>query len=161
MTRPFNVLAVALMAVSDSGSEPPIRYVPRVVDAGLASRYHLCPDAPASGGANVANDARRSVAELLGPELVEVQVHQVGDGFRDFGAVEAHLRALLARRPRVASRDTPWAEGTPLAAGGILGTLRYPGGREGRIEVAGVHVCAQDSAGTFWWMRLAHVDVWP
>jgi len=159
MMQPTVVLAVVLMIFPDSG--PPIRHVPRVVDTGFATRSSLCPDAPSIGGAVEANDARRSVAEFLGPELVELQVHQVGDSFQDFGAVATHLRWILAQRPQFVSRYAPWAEGTPMGAAGILGTLRYTEGSAGRVEVAGVHVCVQDSTGTVWWIRLAPIDLWP
>ena len=160
MTRLTVVLGMVLL-MTTSGSGPRIRHVPRVVDTQFATRSSLCPDAPVSGGTSEGNDARRSVAEFLGPELVELHVYQVGGGFPDFGAVAAHLRWVLAQRPRSVSRYSPWAEGTPLAAAGILGTLRYTRGRGGRVEVVGVHVCLQDSAGTTWWMRLAPIDVWP
>ena len=159
MLRPTLVLCLLLMIASGSG--PRIRHVPRVVDPGFATRFALCPNAPSTGGAGESNDDRRSVAELLGPALVEIQVHQVGDGFADFGAVEAHLRWVLARRPHAVSHYSPWAEATPLATSGILGTLRYADGREGRLEVVGTHVCVQDGTGTVWWTRLTPVDVWP
>jgi hypothetical protein len=159
MRVPALVLAMALTPVF--GAKLRIRHVPRVVDAQFATRLTLCPGAPASGGMSRANDARRSVAQLLGPELIELQVHQIGDSFPDFGKVVSHIRGLLNRRPQHLSRSIHWAEPTPLAAYGILGTLRYTHGRKGWIEIAGLHVCAQDSAGRFWWIRLAPVDLWP
>lgn len=67
----------------------------------------------------------------------------------------------MTQRPRFISNYIPWAEATPLAVEGILGTLHYTEDRSGQIEIAGVHMCLQDSTGTSWWIRLAAVDVWP
>ena len=152
------IAPVVLLSLAAAGLR--IVHVPRTVDPQFATRLSLCPNAPMSGGAIRANDAQRSVAEFIGPDLIELQVHQVGDSFPDFGAVARHVRHLLARHPRFVSHFTPWAEATPLGAVGILGTLRYTHGRQGRIEIAGVHMCIQDTAGTVWWIRLAPVDLW-
>jgi hypothetical protein len=142
-------------------ARPPIRLVPRIVDPQFATRLDLCPTSPRSVGTFEDNEARRSVAELLGPEVVELQVHQVGDSLRDFAKVANHIRHLLAQRPRFISRFPPWAEATPMEAEGILGTLRYTHGRTGRFEFAGIHLCAEDSTGKAWWIRLAPGDLWP
>lgn len=158
MIREIAVLTVLLMAFGTG--EPPIRYVPRVVDRDFAGRMRMCRSAPASHDTIQTNDARLSVAELLGSELLELQVHQIGNGL-DFDSAANHIRRLLTRRPRVVSNYSPWAEPTPLAVQGILGSLRYSHGRTGPIEIAGMHLCFQDHAGGFWWTRLADVDVWP
>lgn len=159
MIRETAALTAVLMAFGTRG--PPIRYVPRVVDRDLAGRVTMCKGAPASYGTIQTNDAKRSVAELLGPELLEVQVHQIGDGLAGFDSAANHIRHLLTRRPHFLGKYPPWAEATPLGVQGILGTLRYSHDRRGPIEIAGMHVCFQDSTGVFWWTRLAEVDVWP
>jgi len=159
MIRGTAALTLMLMALPTAG--PPIRYVPRIVDRDFTARVILCKGAPGTPGATRTNEARLSVAELLGSELVEVQLHQTGEGFADFSAAVDQVRRLLSQRPQLLSNYTPWAEPTPLASQGILGTLRYTDDRSGRIEIAGVHMCLQDSTGTFWWIRLAAVDIWP
>ena len=157
MIREAAALTLVFMAFS---SGPRIRYVPRTIDHAFTTRIHLCKSAPDTPGAIQTNEAKLSIAELLGSELSEIQVHQIGQGFADFNAAADHIRDLLRQRPRVLSKYTPWAEGTPLAVQGILGTLQYSGDRFGRIEIAGVHACLQDSIGTFWWVRVAVVDLW-
>jgi len=159
MNRASVLLLIGLTVVS--GASTPIRYEPRVVDVHFAFRQRLCPDAPASGGMGVANDQQRSVAEFLGPALREIVIHQVGDSLVTFTRVREHVEEVLARRPHGFSRYTPWAEGTPLATGGILGTLRYRGNRTGQLEISGLHLCFQDSTGVVWWARVAPVDRWP
>jgi hypothetical protein len=144
-----------------TGIAPRIRHVPRVIDRQLATRYNLCPHEATDAAVSQTNEPHHSVAEFLGPELLEIQVHQFGRSFRNFGRVASHIRDLLGRRPRSFSRLTPWAEATPMAGAGILGTLRYTHDRTGRFEIAGVHACVEDSAGTFWWIRLAPGDLWP
>jgi len=140
---------------------PRIRYVPRTIDHSFTTRVHLCKGAPDTSSAIHTNEAKLSIAELLGSELIEIQVHQMGDGFAHFNVAADHIRDLLSQRPQAISRYTPWAEGTPLAVQGILGTLQYSHDRSGQIEIAGVHACFQDSTGTFWWVRAAPVDLWP
>ncbi len=75
--------------------------------------------------------------------------------------MKRHIRQVLAERPRVFSGYAPWAEGTPLARSGILGTLRYAHGRRGRLEIAGSHLCLEDTMARVWWVRVAPVDLWP
>ena len=153
-------LALAILLTTLPAADPPVRHVPRIVDREFAARTTLCRDAAAASQGSVrTNEAKLSLAEWLGPDLVELQVHQTGAELVDFGAAASHIRRLLARRPRFLSPFPPWAEATPLAAQGILGTLRYTGGRTGRFEIAGHHVCLQDSGGAFWWVRLAEVDI--
>lgn len=158
MNRIAAVLAIGLIPLSEA---PPIRHVPRVVDVHFASRLRLCPQAPARGGMGQANDRRQSIGEFLGVDLLDIAVHQVGDSFPDFPSVQWHIRHVLAQRPREFSRYSPWAEPTPLAANGILGTLRYAHGRSGRLEIAGSHLCLQDLRGRVWWVRVGPIDVWP
>ncbi len=159
MIRGTAALTLVVMALPAAG--PPIRYVPRLVDHEFATRSVLCKNAPTNHAVGQSNDAKLSIIEWLGPELREVQVHQLGNDVRDFNAAQNQIRRLLARRPRFLNHFSPWAEATPLATQGILGTLRYSDDRTGRFEIAGVHLCLQDSAGVFWWIRLAEVDVWP
>jgi len=92
----------------------PIRYVPRVVDAHFTSRMLLCPGAPSRGGVGQANDSQKTVAEFLGAELREIAVHQIGDSFPEFAVVQQHIQQVMAQRPQVFSRYSPWAEATPV-----------------------------------------------
>jgi hypothetical protein len=155
-------MAVLLMVLTIlSLARPPIRWVPKIVDHQFTTRFDICPTSPRSVGTFEDNEARRSVAELFGPELIELHVHQVGDSLRNFTKVASHIRHLLAQRPRFVSRFPPWAEATPMEADGILGTLRYTRGRTGRFEIAGIHLCAEDSSGKASWIRLAPGDRWP
>src|ERR1700752_1350244 len=159
MMREAAALTLMLMAFSIG---PHIRDVPRTVDHAFTTRLRLCNGAPDNTvGAVQANEAKLSLADLLGSELIELQVHQIGKGFGDFNAAADHIRELLAQRPRVLTSYAPWAEATPLAVQGILATLQYSGDRSGEIEIAGVHACFQDRTGTFWWVRVAAGDVWP
>ena len=158
MMREAAALTLMLMAFPIG---PRIRYVPRTIDHAFTTRFHLCKGAPDTEGAVQTNEAKLSLAELLGSELLEIQVHQIGEGFGDFNAAADHIRELLTQRPRVLTSYPPWAEPTPLAVQGILGTLQYSEDRSGEIEIAGVHACFQDRTGTFWWVRVAAVDVWP
>jgi hypothetical protein len=153
-------LGSALTAALTLVSPPPIRHVPRVVDVHFASRMQLCPEAPDSGGTGQVNDSQRTITEFLGTGLREIAVHQIGDSFPKFSVAQQHIREVMARRPQVFSRYSPWAEATPLAANGILATLLYTRGRSGRLEIAGTHLCFQDPTGTVWWVRVAPVDLW-
>jgi hypothetical protein len=156
---PFgSVLAAGLALMS---GPPPIRHVPRVVDVHFASRMHLCPGTPDRGGIGQANDTGKTITEFLGTGLREIAVHQIGDSFPKFNVVQQHIRQVMSQRPQEFSRYSPWAEATPLAANGILATLRYTRGRSGRLEIAGSHLCFQDTTGTVWWVRVGSVDVWP
>jgi hypothetical protein len=157
MVRAGVFLVTGLVLVSGT---PPIRYESRVVDPHFAARHQLCPGAPDSGGLGLTNDSHRTVAEFIGPDLREITVHQIGDSFPRFAPVQRHIREVLAKRPQMFSRYSPWAEGTPLAGNGILATLRYSGRRTGQLEIAGSHLCWQDTSGTVWWARVAPVDVW-
>jgi hypothetical protein len=140
----------------------PIRRAPRTVDPHFSRRVRLCPTAPDSANALLAllgNDSVQSIEQFLGPALIEVAVHQIGDSFPGFAAVEAHIRWVLAARPRSFFKYSPWAEGTPLRENGILGTLKYSNGATGSLEIAGLHVCAQDSLMRTWWIRVAPGDL--
>lgn len=164
-SRPRNVLsfggflAGALLLAQGS---LPIRYAPRTVDPHFSSRGRLCPTAADSANARVTlldNDSMQSIAQFLGPSLIEVAVHQIGDSFPGFPPVEAHIRWVLAARPQSFFKYSPWAEGTPLRENGILGTLKYRSGATGSLEIAGLHVCVQDSLTRAWWIRLAPGDL--
>ena len=140
--------------------DPPIRHVPQTVDSTLAQRGGLCANAPSLSGVHRPNDGRRSVAQVLG-SITAVDVHQFGRNFVDFAAVQAYLHQRLAQRPRVLFQYRPWAEATPLAAAGVLATLHFSTGSTGVFEATNVHLCAQDSSGVYWWLRLAPLDLWP
>lgn len=155
--RPFGAVLTAALALTQGSL--PIRAAPRLVDPHLASRGRLCPTAPDSAGTLQSNDSAQSILQFLGPGLAEVAVHQTGDSFRGFPPVEAHIRQVLGSRPGAFFRGTPWAEGTPLAANGILGTVRYRNGAAGTLEITGHHVCVQDSLVRTWWIRVAPGDL--
>jgi hypothetical protein len=157
--RPL-IVFLGLCLLPFIGQDPPIRHVPQTVDSTFAQRGRLCPNAPDLSGVGRPNDARRSVAELLG-SITSVDVHQFGRNFVDFVAVQAYLHQLLAQRPRGLSRSLGWANATPLAGEGVLGTLHFATGSTGVFEAAQVHLCAQDSSGVYWWLRLAPLDLWP
>ena len=151
---------LGLLLLPFVGQDPPIRHVPQTIDSTRAERKSLCPNAHALDGVNRANDARRSVAQVLGT-ITALDVHQFGPSFIDFVAVQTYLREQLAQRPRILYRYAPWAEATPLAAAGVLGTLHFATGSTGVFEATDVHLCAQDSSGVYWWLRLVPLDVWP
>jgi hypothetical protein len=137
------LLGILLMPLA--WQDPAVRHVPRTVDSTFAQRSRLCSNARSLAGVSVANDARRSVAELLGT-IASLDVHQFGPDFGDFVAVETYFRTQLAQRPRAAYRYEPWAESTPLAASGVVGTIHFATGSTGLFEATGVHLCAQDSS---------------
>jgi hypothetical protein len=137
-----------------------MRHVPRTVDSSVTRRDRLCPGARDMGGVIQGNDARRSVAEVLGA-ITQVDVHRFGPGFADFVAVQTYLRRQLAQRPRAFYQYTPWAEPTPLGAAGVFGTLHFANGSAGIFEAAGDYLCVQDTSGVHWWLRLAPLDIWP
>jgi len=153
------IMSLVTLLLPFVGQDPPVRHVPRA-DSTFARRGGLCPNAPYLGGVSRPNDARRSVAELLG-SITAVDVHQFGSNFIDFAAVQAYLHQRLAQKPRVLFRHLPWAEATPLADAGVLGTLHFATGSTGVLEATRVHLCAQDSSGVYWWLRLAPLDLWP
>ena len=160
MRMPLLLLAVLLLLAPTDHQPVPIRFVPRVVDTRFAERSRLCEDGPASTMAPISNDLRRSTAAVLGPALRALQVHQLGDSLTEFPKVRQHLRTLLRARPRFLARYPTWAEATPFRNWGILGTVRYSGGRSGPLEVVGNHLCVADSAGVRWLLRLEAVDLW-
>jgi hypothetical protein len=91
MMREAAALTLMLMAFSIG---PRIRDVPRTVDHAFTTRLRLCNGAPDNTvGAVQANEAKLSLADLLGSELIELQVHQIGKGFGDFNAAADHIRA--------------------------------------------------------------------
>ncbi|HEX5575528.1 MAG TPA: hypothetical protein VFX42_06600 [Gemmatimonadales bacterium] len=128
MIRAFAVLLVGVVL---SSGPLRIHYEPQVVDRHFTSRMDLCPGVPDSGGFGRANAHRQTIGEFLSGELREIVVHQIGDSFSEFAAVERQIRQVLAQRPQAFSRYSAWAEATPLAASGILATLRYTRGRSG------------------------------
>ena len=142
------------------GQDPVMRHVPQTVDSTFAERSRLCSNARNLGGVSRANDARRSVAQMLGT-ITSLDVYQFGPIFGDFVAVQTYLRTQLAQRPRVLYRYEPWAESTPLAVTGVVGALHFATGSTGVFEATDVHLCAQDTSGVYWWFRLAPTDIWP
>jgi len=157
------LICLGILLVPAVGPDLTIRHVPKTIDSGFSTRTRLCPGAPYEGGVSRRNDARSTLEQLLGP-ITAIDVHQLSPQKRfspNFKDVELYLGELLAQRPRTADRFAAWAEMTPLAFDGILGTLRFSNGSTGAFEVAGVHVCAQDSSGVYWWFRLAPGDIWP
>jgi len=154
-------LTILLLLVPLATKEPSIRLVPRVVDRHFAERRRLCTEDSAATDLPLPNDEHRSVQDFLGPALLELQIHQLGDSFLAFAAAQRHLRALLRARPRSLSRFPAWAEGTPFRSWGLLGTIHYTRDRTGRAEAVGNHLCTTDSTGVTWWLRLEVVDVWP
>jgi hypothetical protein len=154
------ILFLGVLLLPFVGQDPAIRHVPQARDSTFDERGALCPDAPYLGGVSRPNDARRSVAQVLG-SITAVDVHQVGRNFVDFAAVQAYLHQRLAQRPRVLFRHLPWANPTPLAAAGVLGMLHFASGATGVFEATDVHLCAQDSSGVYWWLRLGPLDLWP
>jgi len=150
---------VLLIAALAAWQDLPVRLVPHgnsTIDGARA----LCSGAPSRGGDSRANDARLSLSNVFGA-VTELDVHQFGSGFVDFAAVQTYLHAQLAQRPRTLYRYSAWAEATPLGASGVVGTIRFATGSEGRFEVTGVHLCIEDASGVYWWIRLAPSDVWP
>ena len=138
---------------------PPIHHVPRLVDSTFHHRTTLCPAAATAAGDLLHNDVRRSVAELFGT-VASVDVHQFGDGFVGFSAVQRYLGRLLAQRPRTSYPSLPWAEGTPLTAWGVLATVHLSDGSDARLEAVGSHLCLRRANGTTTWWRLEPMDVW-
>lgn len=155
------ILLLLFLPVPAAIQEPIIRLVPQVVAPHFAQRSRLCAEDSATTALPIPNEARRSVQALLGPALLEIQIHQVGDSFAAFDKARDHLRALLRARPRALTRFPSWAEGTPFRTWGLLGTVHYTRGRTGRLEVVGNHLCTADSTGGTWWLRLETVDIWP
>jgi hypothetical protein len=157
------LIGLGILLLPSVGQDLTIRHVPKTIDSGFSTRTRLCPGAPYEGGVSQRNDARRTLEQLLGP-ITAIDVHQFSPRNRfspNFKDVERYLGELLALRPRTAERFAAWAEMTPLDFDGILGTLRFANGSTGAFEVAGVHVCAQDSSGVYWWFRLVPGDTWP
>jgi hypothetical protein len=154
------IMILGMLLLPFAAQDPPVRHVPRTADSSFAERGGLCPDAPYLGGVSRPNDARRSVAEVLGT-ITALDVHQFGRSFVDFAAVQTYLHKQLSAKPRVLYRHVPWAEATPLDAAGVLGTLHFATGSTGVFEATDVHLCAQDSSGVYWWLRLVPLDVWP
>jgi hypothetical protein len=138
---------------------PPIHHVPRLVDSTFNHRITLCPAATSTPGELRHNDARVTVAELFG-NVSSVDVHQVGDSFAEFSAVRRYLAELLARRPQTSYPSVPWAEGTPLAAWGVLATVHFKGEADAHLEATGSHLCLQHASGAATWWRLEPMDVW-
>ena len=155
------ILPVLLLLVPPATREPSIRRVPRVVDPRFADRQRLCAEDSAATAVPLPNDEHRSVQTILGPALLELQIHQLGDSFTAFSKARRHLRALLRARPRALTRFPNWAEGTPFRSWGLLGSIHYTRNRTGRLETVGNHLCITDSIGVTWWLRLEIVDVWP
>ena len=151
---------LALFLLPLAGQDPPVRHVPRTVDSTISGRIDLCPGAPYVGGLSRANDARRSISELFGT-ITEIEVHQFGASFVDFSAVQTYVQGQLAQRPRTLYRYSAWAEATPLAGSGVVGTIRFVTGSTGRLEGTGIHLCIEDASGVYWCVRLAPSDVWP
>jgi hypothetical protein len=159
--------AVALTLAGISGrveaqllaAPPPIRNVPRPADSTFTNRVTICPDAKGREPGVQANEARLSVVEILGT-IAAVDVHQFGTGFSGFPAVQRYLADLLTRRPRTSYTTLPWAEGTPLAALGVLGTVHFASGVDAHLEAAGTHLCLQDRNGLATWWRLGPTDLW-
>jgi len=154
------LLCLSMLLLPSVGQDLAIRHVPKTIDSGFSTRTRLCPEAPYEGGVSRENDARRTLEQLLGP-ITAMDVHQFGPKFSNFKDVDGYLRELLAQRPRTAFRYSAWAEMTPLTFEGVLGRLRFANGSTGAFEAAGVHVCAQDSSGVYWWLRLAPMDIRP
>jgi hypothetical protein len=154
-------VSIVVLLVPLAVHEPPIKYVPLTVDVHFAERLRLCSGDSTSGGYPVMNDQRRSIQQLLGPSLVEIQLHQLGDSLSPFPKARAHVRDLLEARPLSLSHVPNWAEGTPLRSWGIIGSVHYSRDRVGRLEAAGNHLCVVDSTGVTWWIRVEAVDVWP
>jgi hypothetical protein len=150
---------LALILLHLAGQNPPVRHLPRG-DSTLGATIALCSGAPYIGGTSRANDARLSISELFGA-VTEVDVHQFGAGFVDFAAVQTYVHRQLAQRPRTLYRYRAWAEATPLAGSGVVGTIRFTAGSEGRLEATGIHLCIEDTSGVYWWIRLAPSDLWP
>jgi hypothetical protein len=150
---------LVLLLLQATPPAPPINHVPRVVDSTFTRRSALCPAAGSGAWGLRPNDARRPVAELFGT-ISSVDVHQFGASFGSFPAVQLYLARLLAQRPRVSYSSVPWAEGTPLAAWGALGTVHFSAAADAHFEAVGPHRCLQESSGTGTWWRLAPIDVW-
>ncbi len=151
------VLLFGLLPAQD----PSIRFVPRVVYPDFAQLHRLCADDSMGVSAPRPNDERRSVQALLGPALVELQIHQMGDSVTSFPRARDQVVGLLRARPQSLTRFPNWAEGTPFRNWGIVGSVHYTGGRASPFEVVGNHLCMADSLGGMWWLRLEAVDVWP
>ena len=150
---------LALILLPLAGQDPPVRYVPRL-DSTIGGRTALCSGAPYIGGSSRANDARHSISELFGT-ISAIDVHQFGVSFIDFSAVQRYVQGQLAERPRTLYRYSAWAEATPLAGSGVVGTIHFATGSARRFEAVGIHLCIEDASGVYWWIRLAPLDVWP
>jgi len=85
----------------------------------------------------------------------------MGDSISAIPRARDHVAQLVQARPHGLTRFPNWAEGTPFRDWGIVGSVRYTGGRSGHFEVVGSHLCMADSLGETWWLRLEAVDVWP
>ena len=154
------LLLLATLVVPLATQDLSVRHVPARIDPAFAKRTTLCRNAPSDSGGARANDARRSLSQLLGL-VASIDVHQVGSEFSNTESVAAYLRRLIAQNPRTSFGSVPWAEATPLASLGVVGRLHYANGSTGAFEAADVHLCAQDSSGVYWWFRVAPLDLLP
>ena len=150
-------------AGQNSGGEAiAIVYDPVVFDPLEPPHLHLCPGVPNSPGSMRDNDHRKTLAEFLGSPAKTVRVHYYSDDWKDFDHVRLRLKKILDTKPKTFYRYEAWAEPTMLSNGGIIATIAYSNGKEGHLEIASrTHLCAQDQAGTYWWVRLEAIDIYP
>ena len=156
---------IAFLVLRRAEQRVPIRYAPQIdpaTEASFEGRHSICKNAPYEGGILKNNDDRRPIEKLFGT-ITSIEVHQFAPAFRSFVAVETYLSDVLAKRPRTSYRYQAWANGTPLSNYGVAGTLHFANGTAGAFEATTVYLCAQDSSGTFWWVRLSAEggDLWP
>jgi hypothetical protein len=136
------LLAVALAA---SAADKPIPAAP------------LCADDPRrSAGAEIRNDDKRTVAELLGiaPRSIDIQ-------YSSTDQVEKRAREILEARPRFLSPFINWSEGADLRRQGFIVNLLTAEAASARLEVAGYQVCVRDGKGSYWYFRNVPLDLWP
>jgi hypothetical protein len=61
------LMCVGMLLLPSVGQDVTIRYVPKTIDPGFSTRTSLCPGTPYDGGVFRRNDARHTLAQLLGP----------------------------------------------------------------------------------------------
>jgi len=106
----------------------------------------------------IENRERRSLATLISLKEPFVRIESRSRDWKSDEEALARVLEVVASKPGFVTPGPGWSEMVVPGVRGVVATLDES--RKMKMEIAGFHVCVQDSSGQVWFFRTVPVDGW-
>jgi hypothetical protein len=160
IARSVKLVALLGLAVTYAG-------LPQANSLGQSARHRFCQfSEKQSSGAGQPNPLRRTIdnrekrnlAALISLEAPFVRIESRSPDWKNEAEALARVLEVVASKPGFLTPGPGWSELVIPEVRGVIATL--DDSRKARMEIAGFHVCVQDSLGQVWFFRTVPVDGW-